>query len=63
MGNRKNQDDGLIGCIAAVLLGILFMPFVGAYFIASKNPERKALGWILLVVGCVLWFVFLISKA
>lgn len=55
---RKNSDEDLIGCLAVVFFVLVIMPAVGLYFIIrGENPEKKALGWVLLIVGLILWFV------
>ena len=51
-GNPKN-DDATWGCIVNVIVGLILMPVVGLYLIASKDPEKKFWGWVLLAVGIV----------
>ncbi len=53
---RSSRNDGL-GCIVTVLVWILFMPIVGLVFVCGKDPDRKALGWAMLVIGIILWLM------
>lgn len=58
MTNRKRDNDTALGCIVHTILGLLFIPIVGLFLICSKKPEKKNLGWILLIVGVLLWIIF-----
>lgn len=60
---RKNEDEAALGCVVYALLGLLFMPIVGLFLACGKDPEKRTLGWILLVVGIVLWIVLGIGSA
>ncbi len=51
----NNSNDTGVGCIVAAILGIIAMPIVGLVMALDNDPEKKALGWILTVVGTVLW--------
>ena len=52
---RRKTNNSEIGCLVWVILGILFMPIVGAFMIGSKDPTKSTWGWILLVAGVILW--------
>lgn len=54
---RRNNDDGMLECIAYILLGLFFMPFIGLFLIGGKDPDRRILGWILLIAGIILWII------
>ena len=54
---RKRADDDVTGCLAYIFLGLFFMPIVGLYFVLGKDPDRKPLGWIWLVVGIIIWIL------
>ena len=54
---RRSDDDAAMGCIVYALLAIFFMPIVGLVLVCGKDPEKKTLGWVLLVVGIILWIV------
>ena len=60
---RKNEDEAALGCVVYALLGLLFMPIVGLFLACGKDPEKRTLGWILLIVGIVLWIVLGIGSA
>lgn len=53
--HRKN-DDAALGCVVYALLIVFFMPIVGLVLVCSKDPQKKPLGWVLLIVGLILWF-------
>lgn len=54
---RRSDDDAAIGCVVYALLAIFFMPIVGLVLVCGKDPEKKTLGWVLLVVGIILWII------
>lgn len=54
---RRSDDDAAMGCIVYAILAIFFMPIVGLVLVCGKDPEKKALGWVLLVVGIILWII------
>jgi hypothetical protein len=60
---NSSSDDGVTGCLAYVLLGLFLMPILGLVFISSKDPDKKTLGWILLVVGIILWIIVGVGSA
>ena len=60
---RSNADGDVIGCLAYVLLIIFLMPIVGLVLVCGKNPDRKPLGWVLLVVGTILWIWLAVASA
>ena len=58
MSRRKRNDDAATGCIVYAILALILMPLVGLYLVFSKDPEKRTWGWVLLVVGVILWTVF-----
>ena len=38
MSGRK-KDDGIMGCLAIVIIGIVAMPLVGVYMLVKGNDE------------------------
>ena len=60
-GNRKNQGGFLFdtgeGCLVWLLIGIVAMPILGLYLAGRKNSDAgtRVLGWILFVVGMLIW--------
>lgn len=57
MRKGHSKDDGSTGRLAFALLVLFVMPVVGLIMVCSKDPEKKTLGWILLVVGTILWII------
>lgn len=56
--SSNNNGGSELSCLAAICLGIVFMPAVGVYLIISEgSSDRKLLGLILTVVGAVIWIV------
>jgi hypothetical protein len=53
----RSSDDEAIGCLVYAILAVFLMPFFGLAFVLGKDPEKKTLGWVLLVVGIILWIV------
>lgn len=60
---RHSNDDAAMGCIVYLLLILFFMPLVGLYFVCGKDPEKKTLGWVLLIIGIILWIVVGVMSA
>jgi len=63
--SRKNSDDAALGCVVQALLIVFLLPLVGLYFATKKDAdeESRTMGWVLFVVGIVLWAVMAIIKA
>lgn len=57
MMNKRKDDDAALGCVVYAIVGMLLMPIVGLFLVCSKDSEKKGLGWVLLIVGVVLWIV------
>ena len=62
-GRRHSNDDAAMGCIVYLLLVLFFMPIVGLYLVCGKDPEKKTLGWVLLILGVILWIVVGVMSA
>ena len=54
----KGTDDALM-LVVWILLIMFLMPVVGLYFLLRKDPSKRGLGWVLLIVGIILWVVVL----
>ena len=57
MSNKRKDDDVAMGCVVYAIIGMLLMPIVGLFLVCSKDSEKKIIGWILLVVGTILWIL------
>lgn len=55
---RRRNGDATMGCIVYAVLGLILMPLIGLFFVCSKDTEKKTWGWILLILGIILWIVF-----
>ena len=55
-GGRRGDDSGG-GCLVLLILAIVAMPIAGLYLITKKDGDdgTKAIGWILLILGAVIW--------
>ena len=53
--SRHDKNTGDLGCLPIVILSIVAMPLVGIYFIFSDYTDMKIPGWIMLIVGIILW--------
>ena len=62
MTNKRKDDDAVLGCAVYAVIGMLLMPVAGLLLVCRKGPEKKVLGWTLLVVGVVLWIVVATCK-
>lgn len=51
--NRKNSAGDELAMSFLVLL--LMLPIFGVALIGSKDPTKKTIGTVLLVVGLVIW--------
>ena len=59
---RHNHDDSGMGCLLAIVLGLMAMPLVGLYLLlAGKNSEQKVIGMLLTIVGVILWIMASVS--
>ena len=62
-GRKRSDDDAAIGCVIYLILIVFFMPIVGFALVCGKNPDKKALGWVLLIIGIILWIVVGVMSA
>ena len=56
-GRRDGGGDSGGNCLVLLILALIAMPFVGLYLILKKDGDEgtKVIGWILLVLGIILW--------
>ena len=63
MSRRNNDGDGL-GCIVALGMGIICLPFIGLMMLLnSENENTKAGGATLFVLGGILLVVIMLASA
>ena len=47
---------------ALVIIGVIAMPIAGLYLISKKgDSSANAMGWILLIVGIILWIAIAVK--
>lgn len=56
---RGRGNDDAVSLIAWLLVIIVAMPFTGLYFLLRKDPSKRWLGWVLLIIGIILWIAVL----
>lgn len=56
-GRRDGGGDSGGNCLTLLILAMVAMPLVGLYLILKSDGEEgtKVLGWILLVLGTIIW--------
>lgn len=54
-----------MGCLVIMILTLIAMPLVGLYLILRRDgdDETKAVGWIFLIVGCMIWLYVMIKSS
>lgn len=58
---KQSEDDGTLGCLAAVIMGLIAMPILGIYLISKEDEGMKVVGVLLTIIGVVLW-IYVFSK-
>ena len=57
-GYYGGPGDGLIMLAIMLCLAVAAMPIVGGYLALTGETEgKKMLGWILLIIGIIIWVV------
>ena len=56
---RRKKDDSTLGCVIYAILALIAMPIVGVFLIGSKEPTKNIWGWVLLIVGLIIWGIML----
>ena len=51
-GRKQNEAEKLV--INSIVL-LLMLPIIGLFMVGSKDPTRKTVGGVLLVIGLVIW--------
>lgn len=58
MSRKNGNDEGVIGCLAFVLIAIIAMPLLGLYLLSQPSDQDKSIGLVLLIVDIILWIIF-----
>lgn len=54
--NNNSSDDGAIGCLIMLIIGMVALPLVGIYLMVNgESDDAKAMGIVLLIIGIILW--------
>ena len=53
--HRRRGNDDALALVVWLLLIVFLMPIVGLYFLLRQDPSKRGLGWVLLIIGIVLW--------
>jgi multisubunit Na+/H+ antiporter MnhG subunit len=62
MRRRKGNDtEDVLSILVLVLIAIIALPFYGIYLLAKEDPSKKTLGIILIILGIMLWLLFLLN--
>ena len=63
-GRNKNynSDNSGFGCLLMLIVLIFAMPLVGIYLIVKGNENEKTVGWILLILGMILWIYWWLKR-
>ena len=57
-GRNSNSDSGILTFVAIILVSIVAMPLVGIYLLC-KPEASKGLGLALIIIGIILWIIYL----
>ena len=56
---RGLGTDDVVSLVVGLMIAMIAMPITGLFFLLRKNPSKRWLGWILLILGVILWIVVL----
>lgn len=51
MKNNRRNENSVPGCVIVLVLGLLFAPFLGGYWVLFGDGDKRIIGWVLLIVG------------
>ncbi|MDO4501534.1 MAG: hypothetical protein Q4B60_09735 [Erysipelotrichaceae bacterium] len=57
MGSNRNDDGGGLILIFMLIMSLLFLPFIGLYYMAKDEEEDRDAGIAMLVVGVIVWII------
>ncbi len=52
--SKKNDAEDLV---MNFIVFLLMLPLIGLFLVGSKDPTKKTIGTVLLVVGLVVWLM------
>lgn len=52
---RRKSEDSTLNAVVMIMLFVFLMPIAGIMLIGKENNGLKVLGWILLVLGIIIW--------
>ena len=56
MARRSKQSSGEELAVNFIVL-LLMLPIIGLFMVGSKDPTKKTVGGVLMVIGLVIWLV------
>jgi hypothetical protein len=56
VARRSKQSSGEELAINFIVM-LLMLPIIGLFMVGSKDPAKKTIGGVLLVVGLIIWLV------
>ena len=62
-GRFRKPDTSGAGCLVYALFIVILMPIAGIIMLFDKNPETKAIGLALLIIGVILWIALGLVQA
>ena len=54
MARRSKQSAGEELAVNFIVL-LLMLPIIGLFMVGSKDPTKKTIGGVLMVIGLVIW--------
>ena len=54
---RGMGNEDVISLIIGAALVVFLMPFAGLFFLLKKDRSMRWLGWVLLILGIIIWIV------
>lgn len=54
MARRSKQSSGEELAVNFIVL-LLMLPIIGMFMVGSKDPTKKTIGGVLMVIGLVIW--------
>lgn len=61
--HRGRGSDGAVSLILRLFVLFAALPIVGARLLLREDPSKRALGWVLLIIGIILWIIIGVNAA